>query len=922
MPYLPRSTLEKTPIRVPQVDLRLIARQPPSQTQVRLAAQRAVLASFGITDLSSLGTLSLSGNVVPSPGLLRPQPTIAHGSTTFESAFRFGARGRGKTAQLARIGGTAVVLVAEPFPRLPPRLGSAPRHARRAAPAGGTIPIDAAYWAATTITIADDTTVVLQYPNRYLVIIAETLNVGRNVTFTWQRPQPSPGSLPAKPATPHAPPAMPTATTIAKPPAGHPGTPGTAQTQPAPSGEAGAQIELWLLALNGSPAFDLAGQGYDANFWPIFKGGPGGDGGPGGAGAPGKPDATSFGFCSSGPGNGGDGGKGGRAGDGGPGGSGGAGGSLSVYAPQSVLTAYQRSFFVTVAGGAAGPGGDPGQPGPGGPGGARGDNSHGCQPGKDPSTGKPAVRSAGNPGAQGDLGSPGRPGTAGDDGTISMQPIDPDAFRRELLAPTIVGLSSPNAKEGDSITLAGVNLTATDSVLVGGVAARTTPIADTALTFVVPRVAGGSQTVQVRQSDGTLSNRATLYVMPVLTAASSAATTAAMAGRLRPGATVQLHGSGFATGMSVRVGGEGQPDVVVTDPDSASFTLVRPASAPSSEGGEPVSIDVVLPQASPWSASNSLPAVLETFVFLVVGDSIAWGQGLEEQEKCHFLVEQEVRRRNGGIGVYKTVLAHSGAILGLTPPDDEPLPPLPGEVPSSYPTIPRQVASFASDPEEVDLVLVDGGINDVSVVQILDPLTSTTTLAQQTQTHCHDDMLFLLKSLVVGDAGASPRFPNARVIVTGYYQIISGQSDTRLLDALLIAIGLDLGGIPGAVVGAAIAEETVATIVANAAAFATEANAQLKQAVADANALLGAAGPRVFFADPGFGPENAALAPNALVFGINPDLSPQDPVAASRAPACSAAGSRTVFEECTHASAGHPNPAGAQRYASVAIGLL
>jgi hypothetical protein len=73
---------------------------------------------------------------------------------------------------------------------------------------------------------------------------------------------------------------------------------------------------------------------------------------------------------------------------------------------------------------------------------------------------------------------------------------------------------------------------------------------------------------------------------------------------------------------------------------------------------------------------------------------------------------------------------------------------------------------------------------------------------------------------------------------------------------------------------------------------------------------------RVYFADPGFGEENAMFSPNTYLFGINTDLSPQDNdvVIDARKEFC------PVGDHiCNLASVAHPTAEGSRRYAE-AIG--
>lgn len=890
----------------------------PAEAEARLQAHKAVLSSFGVEDLAQLGNLTLSGNLVPQAGLtsvpaaptpapVRVQPhiwatefaTLAAGETVVSTAFRLPRVGvrRGRrqaVGQLERFGGSATLLRAQPHPApaVPESIrmsGQGPHHSIHSL---ASLPINTAYWAADWINIASNTNVILKDPIWFLVIIARRLTVGTNVTFTWERPVPP--NPPSKPANPPKPPAQPPSMTIAKGPAGFPGIAG----QPGGRGLDGIdapELEIWLLDMEGSPAFDLRGQGWDDHPAELFQGGPGGDGGDGGDGAPGSPDAVDFiGFCSRGPGNGGDGGPGGRAGNGGPGGSGGHGGRLSLFAPQAVLTKYSQGFYVSVDGGAPGPGGIPGVPGTGGNGGPRGDNSHGCKPGGG------EVRTSGSPGPQGAAGIQGPPGVRGQTypDALRMRAVSADEFNRALSNPAITALSAATARQGDVVTAAGLRFTINDVAVLNGMLCETTVFSDTQASFRVPATTGGPGFVQMRQIDGTLSNKASLHILPSLASA-------VPSGRVSPGSTVRLNGSGFAPGLRVRVNNQDMPNVRYLNPNTADFTLVRPTGVAPNAAGENVAVNVVLPNGL---ASNTIPLVLQTFRLVVLGDSVAWGQGLAVVNKFHTLTENTIRTRRGDIGVYKDVFAHSGAIIGLTPPDSTALPPVNGEIPTNYPTVSQQLALFTDPPDSVQLLLVDGGINDVNVRTILNPLTSTATINTLTDQACHVDM----RTLLLRIAGT---LPSSRIIVTGYFPIISANSDTLLLEALLIAAGLSVASIPGAIVGGVIGPATKRKIVANCTAFNNRSRTRLRMAVDEANAIIGGR-PRIFLAIPRFTAMNAALAPNKFLFGIHADLSPEDEasVAGPRAVSCAAESGRTSLEICKRASIGHPNNAGANAY--------
>jgi hypothetical protein len=896
MPTLERTFVDPQATVPAYSNLALNRLQFAQVAQLRLQHLAAVLNSAGIGDLSSAGKLSLEGNLLPSAGVTKPNLPNPFGQPQpFQSAY---IAHPGGAPSLVRTGGTAKPVSAVPLPSL-----------RMDVPADVVLPVNTAYWAASWIELADNTTVVIQYPVAALVIIAEKITIGNNVTFTWQRPILA--NLPGKPAKPAKPASAATAVSNDKPPPGTPGRPGT-NGDPSGvhrKGTDAPQLEIWTLDMSGHPIFDLRGQD-------GFEGAPGGDGGDGGDGAPGKPDAKDgWGFCKSGPGDGGDGGAGGRAGDGGPGGDGGSCGKLTVYAPQATLDSFAQSISANLDGGAPGPGGIPGVPGAGGGGGPRGDNSNGCKPA--------TPRNAGSAGPQGGPGNPGPNGKSGLEqvGALSLCQIDAGAFETEFDKPGIAIVAPSHAKCGVAVEVTGKGFKPTDKVTIGGIACAATIASDTTLQFVLPLISGGMQFIQVLQSDGATSNPASIYIEPALSIS--------LATRHVPGEKVDLEGTGFRLGMQVQVNGQDMPGVTVLGPSAVEFQLVRPASVVANPSGETVGVRVVLPDAGPWSGSNNINLTLDTFRILVFGDSVMWGQGLEEPNKFHSLVEQAIRQRHGDIGVYKDVRAHSGAMLsaklaspisrlGGTAFQQR----LNGEIPTDFPLISDQILEFENAPDaqdDMDLILLDGGINDINVRTILSPLTSSGELSAGAKIACHDDMVELLKELV-------SKFSKAKIIVTGYYQVISNQSDLALLDALMIAVGLDLASIPGAIIGGLATAEIRDRISANCALFASEANRQLQNAVAEVNAALpGSVGTRAFFADPKFGPANAALAPDSFVYGIHIDLSPEDPtsVAGPRAAACDAAGSgQTDVAICKRASVGHPNARGAQAYANAIMPLL
>ena len=314
-----------------------------------------------------------------------------------------------------------------------------------------------------------------------------------------------------------------------------------------------------------------------------------------------------------------------------------------------------------------------------------------------------------------------------------------------------------------------------------------------------------------------------------------------------------------------------------------------------------------------------------SFKILVIGTSVLWGQGLHEEQKIHSLVKQALQSSSAQpISVH--LLAHSGAIIGYKADDSEDTKQLPrvhGEVPTHYPTLLQQLAEVDSlqdqigTADDVDVVLVEGGINDVNIMKILDPLTPMGSLKRMIEMFCHHHMKLFLER-------AAAKFPNATIVVTAYYPMLNERSEDEYLSELLYAIGAKPGGIIADIPIDAIANLAKRKILANCEVFYRESQLALQAAVDEVNAELDNGGkPRLFLAVPYFSPENTIFAADPFLFSINPDLSPQDDLADERCIACEQAGnSRTVVPICKRASNGHPNAKGAQAYADAILDVL
>lgn len=360
--------------------------------------------------------------------------------------------------------------------------------------------------------------------------------------------------------------------------------------------------------------------------------------------------------------------------------------------------------------------------------------------------------------------------------------------------------------------------------------------------------------------------------------------------------------------------------------------------------------------ASPSHAGGVafMPSQGRPFEMLVLGDSIMWGQGLKDHQKFSFHVEQWLRTRLPGVPVHRHVFAHSGARIRPNSVKDAEKP-THGEVPNHFPSICAQLdaaknpMTFALlknsygehrsgatsisihpplNPESVALVLLDGGINDFGSKTILnlDPTIGRAWVRRETRKHCVDRMNGLLPDVAAA-------FPNAKIVITNYFQIVSEQSDMKYVYELIRIWDI---------VGPAInwsSKKLREKFSDQSLAFHEESTAGFREAVREVTGqLLATAKPvpvgtvatsvesilqrpsRVALAEIPFGPENAYGAPQTLLFYVNEP----DPAASVRKPKCQQQVPNVSPElpNCLLAAAGHPNIEGAKVYGTAISGVL
>ena len=181
------------------------------------------------------------------------------------------------------------------------------------------------------------------------------------------------------------------------------------------------------------------------------------------------------------------------------------------------------------------------------------------------------------------------------------------------------------------------------------------------------------------------------------------------------------------------------------------------------------------------------------FHMLVIGDSIMWGQGLSDENKFTTKVQRWLEPRLvGNRSVVRHVYAHSGATISPNGSgasdigDDRGFIDWYGEYNRSRMSITYQVSWAHADlrknginARDVDLILFDGGINDLGADKIISPM-STKDFVQSKAAEGVGALSDLLATLLCV-------FPQAQVVVTSYYPIVSEKTDPTVLEGLFRA---------------------------------------------------------------------------------------------------------------------------------------
>lgn len=196
-------------------------------------------------------------------------------------------------------------------------------------------------------------------------------------------------------------------------------------------------------------------------------------------------------------------------------------------------------------------------------------------------------------------------------------------------------------------------------------------------------------------------------------------------------------------------------------------------------------------------AASQTPVAKRPLRMLVLGDSVMWGQGLLDENKFSYRLRNWLCEQRGNAGcqnkedVHLHVEAHSGAIVSRPKKKKDKeeeerftrnVAPIRfyGEVNNPYPTVWGQVdlarryyLNNSIPLNEVDLIIVNGGINDMNASKLLVNRLLGGDVKELVKEHWKD-----MKSLLEKVADT---FPNARIVVPGYFPLVSESTPPHII---------------------------------------------------------------------------------------------------------------------------------------------
>jgi hypothetical protein len=199
-----------------------------------------------------------------------------------------------------------------------------------------------------------------------------------------------------------------------------------------------------------------------------------------------------------------------------------------------------------------------------------------------------------------------------------------------------------------------------------------------------------------------------------------------------------------------------------------------------------------------------LPVPAGSLGVAAFGDSIMWGQGNKRDDRFSVIFTKQLKDRVGKPGVLVWDASRSGARIReakgerqefadiyphLFPTaqarkeflegDDAPASRLYGEVPATFPTVLGQVKMIPKSlARQIDVALVDGGVNDIDVENVINPLLATGHYIErydgEIRRVVEQDVTALLKAV-------RSKCPKAVIMYFGFFPGFSYASDTNKL---------------------------------------------------------------------------------------------------------------------------------------------
>lgn len=283
---------------------------------------------------------------------------------------------------------------------------------------------------------------------------------------------------------------------------------------------------------------------------------------------------------------------------------------------------------------------------------------------------------------------------------------------------------------------------------------------------------------------------------------------------------------------------------------------------------------------------------------LVIGDSVVWGQGLAHEHKTARILAEH-------LGVEMKMLAHSGAKIGFRDSYTVTMPS--AEVPCFFPTILQQLQEFNGDPANVQWVLMNGGINDVEIQRVFNPMIPQYELELHIRNHCGRDLLEILQLAI-------QKFSSAQILLLGYYPALSHMSRAEGVESLYSLVhGVKFAPLFHA-------DLFRNQVVEHCVRFWKLSTGLFRIAAEHVNREEGSQ--RAIFVDSGMEEANAAYAPESLLWECetnDPGMAPDHAVAERRV-AYELVGAGDLQKNQVLLSAvGHPNIAGAARMAEQCV---